>query len=358
MFSLARNLGSNMEPNQKTTPLLSVENLCMHFPVMTGVIVKRQTGSIRAVDNVSLKLEAGETLGIVGESGCGKSTLGRAIMRLYEPTSGSVSFAGRDLSGLSRRELIDSRKDIQMVFQDPYASLDPRKTVSSIVAEPFVIHGTLSARQRRERVRELLVLVELNPDFEDRYPHEFSGGQRQRIGIARALALNPKVIICDEPISALDVSIQAQIINLFNRLQREFGISYIFISHDLNMVRQISHRVAVMYLGKIVELASREKIFSNPKHPYTQALLSAICEPDPSRNAGEFEVILEGDPPSPANPPSGCVFNTRCRFATDLCKDIAPQLGQSDPHQVACHYSEELGANRNAISSQGSVRRN
>lgn len=326
----------------ESPPLLQVENLCKHFPVSTGLAFTRRTGAIKAVDGVSLMLRAGETLGIVGESGCGKSTLGRTIMRLYEPTSGTVTLAGRDLSRLSRRELVSTRRDIQMVFQDPYSSLDPRKTVSSIVGEPFLIHTDLSARQRRERVRELLALVELNPDFENRYPHEFSGGQRQRIGIARALALEPRLIICDEPISALDVSIQAQVINLFRRLQRELGLAYVFISHDLSMVRQISHRVAVMYLGQIVELANRDDIFRTPKHPYTQALLSAVCSPDPELDDEGFGIVIKGDPPSPANPPSGCVFHTRCSYARTDCSAAKPQLDRESRHQVACHYAGAL----------------
>ncbi|SFZ85587.1 oligopeptide transport system ATP-binding protein [Devosia enhydra] len=316
--------------------ILRVEGLKMHFPVTSGGILRRRVGTIRAVDGVSFDLRQGETLGIVGESGCGKSTLGRTLLRLYEPTEGRIWLEGEEIGTLGRKAMMAKRRTIQMIFQDPYASLDPRMTVASIVAEPMLVHGGFTARERRARVEELLGLVELNPAFADRYPHEFSGGQRQRIGIARALALNPRVVVCDEPISALDVSIQAQVINLLQSLQDRLDLALIFISHDLSMVRHISDRVAVMYLGKIVELADRDTLFASPQHPYTRALLSAVPVPDPAIDDSS-EIVLEGDPPNPANPPKGCSFSTRCPHVMARCHEIAPPLVAHGPTLAACH---------------------
>jgi len=321
-------------------PLLRVTALKKHFPVTSGAFLKRRTGTIKAVDGVSFEVRAGETLGIVGESGCGKSTLGRTLLRLYEPTEGNIYLEGTDIGTLGRRALIEKRKSIQMIFQDPYASLDPRMTVADIVSEPMLVHGGYTAKARLARVAELLTMVELNPVLADRYPHEFSGGQRQRIGIARALALNPKIVVCDEPISALDVSIQAQVINLLQGLQRRLGLALIFISHDLGMVRHISDRVAVMYLGKIVEIADRDTLFREPLHPYTRALLSAVCVPDPTFDMSGTEILLEGDPPSPANPPPGCNFNTRCPHVMPVCRDITPPLALHRGRLAACHLLE------------------
>lgn len=320
-------------------PVIRVERLKKYFPVHKGLLIKRTVGWIRAVDDVSFDIAAGDTLGIVGESGCGKSTLGRTMLRLYEPTDGRIVVDGVDLASLGRRELAAQRRSMQMIFQDPYASLDPRMTVGSIIGEPFLIHGGGGKAAVRARVAELMQMVELNPAFINRYPHEFSGGQRQRIGIARALALNPKVVVCDEPISALDVSIQAQVTNLLKDLQQRLGLTYLFISHDLSMVRHISTRIAVMYLGRIVEIAARDRLFSAPRHPYTKALLSAICTPDLSTRDDEG-IVLEGDPPNPANPPKGCRFNTRCAFAFERCFHEEPLLvGDTPDHSVACHLA-------------------
>lgn len=326
-------------------PIIRVETLRKHFPVRKGVLVKRIVGSIKAVDDVSFEIAAGETLGIVGESGCGKSTLGRTLLRLYEPTAGRILVDGVDLASLDARALKAQRRSMQMIFQDPYASLNPRMTVGSIIGEPFLIHGPPKQGSVRERIAELMQLVELNPAFINRYPHEFSGGQRQRIGIARALALDPKIVVCDEPISALDVSIQAQVINLLKDLQERLGLTYVFISHDLSMVRHISHRIAVMYLGRIVEVADRDTLFRRPAHPYTRALLSAVCVPDPTVSHAD-EIVLEGDPPNPANPPPGCRFSSRCPFAFARCHAEEPQLtprgaghipGLAAGHLAACH---------------------
>jgi len=297
--------------NNNADTLLRVENLKMHFPIYRGVF-QRQVGAVLAVDGISFDVRRGETLGLVGESGCGKSTTGRAILQLYKPTAGNVHFEGVDLIKLRGEELRHMRRKMQMIFQDPYASLNPRMTVEQIVGEPLIVHSAATGKEIHERVENLLGLVGLNPAFATRYPHEFSGGQRQRIGVARALALQPSFIICDEPISALDVSIQAQVVNLLEELQEQFNLTYLFIAHDLSMVRHISKRVAVMYLGVIVELTSRDELYLNPLHPYTQALLSAVPIADPVVAAQRQRIILEGDVPSPANPPSGCRFRTRC----------------------------------------------
>ena len=319
-------------------PILRVVDLKKHFHSKTGLSFLFASPPVRAVDGVTFDVSEGETLAIVGESGCGKTTLGRTLMRLYEPTAGRILYDGADLAGFDRRATLAFRNAMQMIFQDPHSSLDPRMTVGSILGEPFAIHGLLSRQARRERVEELLRLVELNPRFANRYPHEFSGGQRQRIGIARALALNPRIVVCDEPISALDVSIQAQIVNLLLDLQDRLGLTYVFISHDMNIVRHISTRVAVMYLGKIVELAGRESLFTGPKHPYTQALMSAVCVPDPSLGFDDDEMVVEGEPPSPLRPPSGCRFHTRCPFVFDKCHDVEPVLSEhGSGHWVACH---------------------
>ena len=316
--------------------LVKVENLKMHFPIYRGVI-QRKVGSVRAVDGVSFKINKGETLGLVGESGCGKSTTGRTILQLYKPTAGNIYYEDVDLTKLRSEEMRMMRKNIQMIFQDPYASLNPRMTIRDIIAEPLVAFGTASGKEIDDRVRTLMNLVKLDPDFMLRYPHEFSGGQRQRIGIARALANNPTFVVCDEPISALDVSIQAQVINLFEDLQSEFNLTYLFIAHDLSMVRHISNRVAVMYLGIIVELADRNEIYENPIHPYTKALLSAIPVADPEYYETRKRIVLEGDVPSPVNPPSGCRFRTRCPIAEDFCGQSRPEFKEVSPgHFIEC----------------------
>ncbi|HEX5239402.1 MAG TPA: oligopeptide/dipeptide ABC transporter ATP-binding protein [Candidatus Limnocylindrales bacterium] len=331
--------------------LLRVEDLKVYFPVREGLIIERHVGDVRAVDGISLTLRRGETLGLVGESGCGKSTTGRAIVRLYEATSGRIVFDGVDVARLKGGALKQMRRRMQMIFQDPYSSLDPRQTAAGTVAEPLEIHGIGSARERRDRVRELLSLVGLNPDYGERYPHEFSGGQRQRIGVARALALEPDLVVADEPISALDVSIQAQIINLLERLQGRLGLTYLFIAHDLSVVRHISDRIAVMYLGRIVEVASSKELNTAPVHPYSVALLSAIPIPDPRVEARRRRIILKGDVPSPISPPSGCRFHTRCWLREKLgnperCVTEDPALRpMSAGHEVACHYAEETAAN-------------
>ncbi|MBC7252065.1 MAG: dipeptide ABC transporter ATP-binding protein [Anaerolineae bacterium] len=318
--------------------LVRVEHLKKYFPITRGIIFQRQIGAIKAVDDISFDIRRGETLGLVGESGCGKSTTGRTILQLYRPTAGSVYFEGQDLAKLKGEQLRRMRRKMQMIFQDPYASLNPRMTVGNIVGEPLEVHGVAKGKERRERVQELLQLVGLNPYFINRYPHEFSGGQRQRIGVARALALNPSFIVCDEPISALDVSIQAQVVNLLEDLQEEFGLTYLFIAHDLSMVRHISDRVAVMYLGKIVELTNRDELYNNPLHPYTQALLSAVPIPDPVVEETRRRIILEGDVPSPAHPPAGCNFSTRCPRVLDVCHEQEPEFKEVGPdHWVACH---------------------
>ncbi len=317
--------------------LLRVENLKMHFPIYRGVI-KRQVGAVHAVDGVSFNVYRGETLGLVGESGCGKSTTGRAILQLYKPTAGDVYFKDKNLVKLKREPMRMMRREMQMIFQDPYASLNPRMTVRDIVGEPLMAFGLASGKEIDKRVDELLDLVRLSRDFSGRYPHEFSGGQRQRIGVARALALNPSFIVCDEPISALDVSIQAQVVNLLEDLQKEFNLTYLFIAHDLSMVRHISDRVAVMYLGVIVELADRNELYTRPLHPYTQALLSAIPVADPVFSEKRKRTVLEGDVPSPVNPPSGCRFRTRCPIAEAICAEKQPEWREIHPnHFAACH---------------------
>jgi len=322
--------------------ILHVKNLVKHFPITEGIIFQRQVNAVRAVDGISFDVHRGEILGLVGESGCGKTTTGRTIIQLEKATSGEIEFEGVDLVSANRKELFNARRQIQMIFQDPYASLNPRMTVKEIIEEPMLIHKVGTSKERTKTAQALLDKVGLNPSYINRYPHEFSGGQRQRIGIARALALQPDMIICDEPISALDVSIQAQIVNLLEDLQAEFGLTYLFIAHDLSMVRHISHRVAVMYLGKIMELADKDTLFNKPYNPYTIALLSAVPVPDPFVEEKRKRILLEGDVPSPINPPSGCHFHTRCFMAKEHCKKVEPELREvEDGHFVACHYWEE-----------------
>ncbi|THE12198.1 dipeptide ABC transporter ATP-binding protein [Bacillus timonensis] len=319
--------------------LLEVNNLQKYFPIKSGVLQK-QTGAVKAVDGVSFKLHKGETLGLVGESGCGKSTTGRMLMRLLEPTGGEIIFEDKDLMTLSNSEMRKMRKDIQMVFQDPFASLNPRHTVEKIIEEPLIVHGLGNRQERKKRVRELLEIVGLNSFHAKRYPHQFSGGQRQRIGIARALAVKPKLIIADEPVSALDVSIQSQVLNLLEDLQKDFDLTYLFIAHDLGVVRHISDRVGVMYLGRIVELTDSDRLYESPKHPYTEALLSSVPIPDPDHK--QERIILSGDVPSPSNPPTGCPFHTRCPKAMDICKQVVPTLQEVEQgHFTACHLHGE-----------------
>jgi len=321
-----------------TEVLLQVRDLVKHFPIMRGTLIQRQVGAVKAVDGISFDVFRGETLGLVGESGCGKSTTGRAILQLYRPTSGSVIFEGVDLVRLKGEELRKMRRRMQMIFQDPYASLNPRMTVGQIISEPLIIHGIADGKEAQERAENLLRLVGLNPAYTNRYPHEFSGGQRQRVGVARALALEPAFIVCDEPISALDVSVQAQVVNLLEDLQSQLGLTYLFIAHDLSMVRHISNRIAVMYLGVVVELADRHELYNHPLHPYTQALLSAVPIPDPVIEARRQRIILKGDVPSPISPPSGCRFRTRCPLADTICAEQRPEFREAAPgHWVACH---------------------
>jgi oligopeptide transport system ATP-binding protein len=327
-------------PPQDGEVLLRAEHLKKYFPIRHGLLLQREIARVHAVDDVSFDLRAGETLGLVGESGCGKSTLARCIVRLHDITSGSLIFEGRDISTSSRRQLRSVRRDLQIVFQDPYASLNPRKRVGAIIADPLHIHHRGNREQIRKRVLELLELVGLSSEHINRYPHEFSGGQRQRIGVARALALNPRLIVADEPVSALDVSIRAQVINLLDDLQDELNLTYIFIAHDLGVVRHVSDRIAVMYLGKIVEISPADELYQRPVHPYTEALLSAVPIPDPDLSAMRQQIVLEGDVPSPIEPPSGCRFHPRCRFATDICRLEEPPLVRrgSLGHLAACHH--------------------
>jgi len=325
--------------------VLEVRNLVKHFPLTKGVIFRKQIGAVQAVDGVSFDLHRGETLGIVGESGCGKSTLAKLLMVLERPTSGEVDFEGEDIYAMKGKRLRAMRRNMQIVFQDPYSSLNPRMTVGDIIGEPFEIHPEVTLKGSREKkVKELLEVVGLNPEHINRYPHQFSGGQRQRIGIARGLALNPKIIICDEPVSALDVSVQAQVINLLDALQEQFDLSYVFIAHDLSVVRHISDRVGVMYLGKLVEFGDEAQIYTRPVHPYTQALLSAVPVPDPTGREGRKRIVLTGDPPSPVNPPPGCRFHTRCWKVQDICKTDEPALIErpGTHHPSACHFAETL----------------
>ena len=324
-------------------PLLQVEGLQKYFPIKKG-LMSRTVGHVKAVDGVSFTIQPGEVLGLVGESGCGKTTTGRCILRLIEPTAGSVKFAGREVTTLGKRELRSLRREMQIVFQDPYSSLNPRLTVGSMLTEALTLHQLARGQAARDRVAELLRLVGLHPDHARRYPHEFSGGQRQRIGVARALAVSPRLIVADEPVSALDVSIQAQIINLLRELQRKMGLTYLFVSHDLSVVEHISNRVAVMYLGKIVELADTETLYRKPRHPYTVSLLSAIPVPDPARK--KARIVLKGDVPSPARPPSGCRFHPRCFMAREICGREDPPLREVQPgHWTACHFAEQVTKN-------------
>jgi oligopeptide/dipeptide ABC transporter ATP-binding protein len=343
--------------------LLELTDVVKHFPIRSGGLLRRDAGSVKAVDGVSLTVRSGETLGLVGETGCGKSTLARCITRLYDLTSGKVVFDGQDISTLSARAMRPVRSKVQMIFQDPYGSLNPRRRVGSIIGDPFAIHGVASGDERKRRVQELMEMVGLNPEHYNRFPAEFSGGQRQRIGVARALALRPKLIVCDEPVSALDVSIQAQVINLLADLQNELGLTYIFIAHDLSVVRHVSDRVAVMYLGKVAELSPSEELYHHPRHPYTNALLSAVPVPDPDLSDSRERLILAGDVPSPTNPPSGCRFHPRCPKARPNCVEddpaLIPRLDDGPTHQAACHYpvadGEDLTTQRPQLPSSERV---
>jgi len=325
--------------NEQAKPLIEVKNLKMHFPITAGFPIPRQIGAVQAVDDVSFSIRPGETLGLVGESGCGKTTVGRTLLRLYKPTAGEVYFEGKEIAHLPEKEFLPYRRKMQMIFQDPYASLDPRMTAADIIGEAIDIHNLATGQERMDRIYHLLELVGLLPEHANRFPHEFSGGQRQRIGIARALAVEPQFIVCDEPISALDVSIQAQVVNLLEDLQAQLGLAYLFIAHDLAMVKHISHRIAVMYLGRIVELADSDTLYRHPMHPYTLALLSAAPIPDPKIETTRQRILLEGDPPSPVNPPPGCRFQNRCSYVQERCRTEDPQLVTVETgHEVACHF--------------------
>lgn len=332
-------------PASNDEVLLEVRNLKMYFPVTSGILFQRTVAHIKAVDDISFSVRRGETLGLVGESGCGKTTTGRCILQLYRPTGGQIFFEGQNLAGLNSKQMRFMRREMQVIFQDPYSSLNPRMTAGNIIGEPLVVHGLVNGKaEYRERVADLLENVGLNPYMADRFPHEFSGGQRQRIGVARALSVGPKFIVADEPVSALDVSIQAQIINLLEDLQERFNLTYLFIAHDLSVVRHISDRVGVMYLGHMVELAERNEIYVNPIHPYTQALLSAVPIPDPVIDAQRERILLTGEVPSPLNPPSGCVFHTRCPIATEECSQVKPEMRQVQPgHWASCIKAEGYG---------------
>lgn len=343
-------------PTSKATDaLLRIEDLVMHFPITQGLIIQRQVGAVKAVDGVSLSVPRGKTLGLVGESGSGKSTIGRCLVRLYKPTSGHMYLGDQDLAAASPGQLRSVRRRVQMVFQDPYASLNPRLTVGSLIAEPMRIHHIGNGREIRKRTEDLLEKVGLNPRFTDRYPHEFSGGQRQRIAIARAISIEPQFVIADEPVSALDVSIRAQIINLMERLQEQMGLTYLFVSHDMSVVRHVADRIAVMYLGKLMEVADRFDLYDNPLHPYTAALLSAVPIPDPRVERQRKRIILKGDLPSPINVPSGCRFHTRCPMAQDICREQEPPLEDKTGrgHLAACHFSDRVGTLAQTGSVQG-----
>ncbi len=330
---------SQPEPATERTPLVRIRGLRKLFPITRGILFQKRIGDVHAVDGVDLEIFKGETMGLVGETGCGKSTLARVVMRLYEASEGTIEFEGQDITHAKGADLRELRREMQMIFQDPFASLNPRKTVGSIIGAPYRLHKVVPRNKIKSEVQQLMELVGLNPEHYNRYPHEFSGGQRQRIGIARALALRPKLIIADEPVSALDVSIQAQIINLLDDLQDEFQLTYIFVAHDLGVIRHVSDRIAVMYLGKIVEIGPADEVYENPIHPYTLSLLSALPIPDPRANAQRTPVIPEGDLPSPANPPSACRFHTRCPYATEICSEVEPELvNYGGDHWAACHH--------------------
>ena len=327
-----------------TKTLIDVRDLKMYFPLTRGIVLQRVVGYVRAVDGISFSIERGQTLGLVGESGSGKTTIGRTIVRLYKPTAGQILFGDKDLATLGGEELRQMRQRVQMIFQDPFASLNPRYTIGSLIAEPMHIYKVASNAEIRERTIELLRVVGLRPEYIDRYPHEFSGGQRQRIAVARALSINPEFVIADEPVSALDVSIRAQVLNLLQRLQQQFNLTYLFVSHDLGVVRHVADRIAVMYLGKIVELSDRDELYAAPKHPYTKALLSAVPIPDPQIEKRRRRIILSGDLPSPINIPSGCRFHTRCPMAQDICRQVEPafEAKEGREHYAACHFSERV----------------